>query len=131
MPGTCGIARAGGPLVVRLRANNVLQTGASFAVWSAAGTALERWDASAGVEGHSDHTVQAPSDQLDQGYLTWRIVVCSHDPNIVSGAVDVIVLQDGATCATTPPAHYDLAGIPACETGQVIPITDERKLVAG
>ncbi len=130
MPGTCGIAPAGGHLVVRLQANNVLQTGASFAVWDTSKTALERWNASAGVAGYSDHTVGTPSDQLVGGYLTWRIIVCSHDPNIVSGAVDVIVFQDAASCAMAPPAHYDLSDVPACEAGKVIPITDDRNFVS-
>jgi hypothetical protein len=123
----CRIAPASGHLVVRLLADNALQTGARFGVWDRTGqTLLEQWTMSAGVAGFSDHTVGTPSALLDGALLTWKIIVCSHDRAIDSGTVEVAVIQDGQGCETTPAAVYELErDVPSCEDGRAIPITDE------
>jgi hypothetical protein len=128
---SCPISLAGGHLVIRIQANNALQTGARFAIWDTLGrTALEQWTISAGVAGFSDHTVGTPTSQLDGAFLTWSIIVCSHDPQIGDGTVSVAVIQDGQPCASAPEASYPLQNIPFCADGRVIPITDELRFAA-
>lgn len=132
MARTIGISATGSHVVVRLSANNALQTGATFGIWDPTGMKLiEQWTMSAGVAGYSDHTVGTPPDQLCDCSLTWRIIVCSHDPNITIGDVDVLVFQAAQPCLITPPAHYHLPNVPECAGGTAIPIQGSGDLICG
>jgi hypothetical protein len=123
MSRTIQIAPAGVHAVVRLSANNALQTGASFAIYDSTGTkVIEQWTMSAGVAGYSDYTVGTPPAQLCGGSISWRVIVCSHDPTITTGTIDITVFQGSDACAMTPVAHYALTAVPDCATGSVIPI---------
>ena len=123
MARTIKISTAAGHVVVRLAANNALQTGASFGIYDSTGTNLiEQWTMSAGMAGYSDYTLGTPPDKLCGGSISWKIIACSHDPNITTADVDVLVLQGADSCVMTPLAHYALPNVPDCATGSVIPI---------
>ena len=122
----CTIDRAGGDVIIRLRATNALRAGADFALLGPDGaTQRDRWKMATGDTGTSDHTLTSPGlpvSSLDGNTLKWEVLCCSTVPGLEQGAADVIVLQSGAACPSIPPAHWDLTNVPNCATGKATPI---------
>ncbi len=127
----CRFSPTGGHLIVRLTANNALHAAGELGIWDPPGKELwEKWKMIAGVGGSSEYTVGTPPGQLVDAFLTWALLVCSHDANIDQGLVAIEVIQDGKPCVTDPPARYALTDVPACSANQVKPIRDKLRFKA-
>ncbi len=123
----CRFDPSGGHLVVRLTANNALHAGGEFGVWDPPAKELwEKWTMLAGVAGSFDYTIGTPPNQLIDAFLTWALVICSHDSSIDQGLVGIEVIQDGKACAIDPTAQYQRK-VPACESGQALHIPDKLR----
>jgi len=113
----CTIDRAGGDVIIRLRATNALRAGADFALLGPDGaTQRDRWKMATGDTGTSDHTLTSPGlpvSSLDGNTLKWEVLCCSTVPGLEQGAADV---------PSIPPAHWDLTNVPNCATGKATPI---------
>ena len=118
----CIVDSEGGPVTVRLMANNLLRAGADFLLEDADGEERESWKMTAGIEGESDEELDPPPGSLAGNVMAWEILVCSPDGRIDHGDVDIQVLQRGVPCVMTKPAHRSLEGVPACETNKAVSI---------
>src|SRR5688572_8695506 len=102
------IQKSGPHIIVRMTANNALHAAALFAIFDANEIELESWTMAVDPSGQINHSVGTPTAQLCDGFLTWRILVCSHDENIDSGDIEVTVRQNAVACPVAPPAVYNL-----------------------
>ena len=133
MPATeviyCIIAPDGGPVSVTLSANNMLAVGSEFAVWAADGTTrLEAWKLSPGAQGVETHRIGTAAAALRDHYLTWQLAVCSVQPAIDTGAVEVVLSQDGVSCPVTKDLRWTLEEIPQCDASGSNVIKFQRSL---
>ena len=121
---SCVINAEGGPLSVKLLANNALRAGADFRIVAiAGGTPRETWKMRAGDTGMGSQDVNSSPQTLDGNIMAWEILVCAMISNIDVGAVEIQVHQDGVSCPMTKPAQWSLERVPACDRQVLQPIS--------
>jgi len=114
----CVVNPDGGPLVLRLQATSAFRAGADFQLRLAGKPVVETWKQAAGDSGASDHDITLGPKEVDQHVLAWEILVCAMVPAIDQGIVEVQVMQDGANCAMTKLAQWQLEKVPGCATNK-------------
>ena len=115
----CIVNPDGGALSVRLQATNALRAGADFKLRPESGQpAVEAWKQAAGDSGSSEHALEIKAKDTEHHVLSWEILVCALVPAIDQGTVEVQVMQDGASCAMTKLAQWQLEGVPGCATNK-------------
>ncbi len=121
----CIVNPGGGPITVRLLANNALRAGADFRIVrmkTERKEVRETWKLAAGDTGAGEHEVSLRPRSLDGHVMAWQVLVCSVVPAIDRGTVEIQVLQDGVTCPVTKPAQWGLERVPRC-AGRARPIS--------
>jgi hypothetical protein len=126
---TCTVRGNGGPLVVRLTADNLLNSGARFILVDSTDTIRSNWTMQTGDDGRDEHRITefAPS-ALAGFYIKWLIRTCSRHPSAESGTIRVEVFQDGVAAPMSPLASWTQK-VPQCSTGTAFRITDFCDLV--
>ena len=115
----CVVNPDGGALVLRLQATSAFRAGADFKLRPEPGQpVIETWKQAAGDSGSSDHEIALAPKDVDQHVLGWEILVCAFVPAIDQGTVEVQVMQDGANCAMTKLAQWQLEKVPRCATNK-------------
>jgi len=111
----CIINPQGGPVTIRLEANNALRAVGKFALFDAGNQPQEQWPMKAGDTGSADFTIQTPPQSLKRMVMTWAVLCCSMLPAVDRGIVSIQILQDGAPCPLTKTALWVLTDIANCQ----------------
>ena|SRR5260221_6709110 len=104
----------GGPLTVKLFANNYIAAKTAFGLYNLTSNAqIEAWNLIVG----NSYVLQTPFNQLPNTQITFQFQYCSTVPAITDGIVEIQFLQDNVTCPITAPTKWVLSNIPDCNNG--------------
>lgn len=116
----CILNPNGGPITIRISANNALRASGNFSIQTKSldnWQVTEQWQQAAGDTGSSDHTVQTAPAALEGKAFAGLINCCALLANADMGAVEIQVLQNGVSLPLTKPMHWNLTGVPNCNSG--------------
>jgi hypothetical protein len=126
----CEIERHGGELTVRLTADNLLSAGARMFLVNPQNQVVSEWTMAVGDDGVDDHPIKgfAPAD-LKGFWIEWVVRACARHPNVETGTVEVVILQDGALQPILPEARWEPDSVPQCSSGTAFRIEDFVDLI--
>ena len=124
-PRRCVLDPEGGPVTVRLEADNLLRAVGAFALYDATNQKRLSWKMAAGDEGIADKELEGitPSS-LKDNKLTLRLRCCSLSPQADKGRLAIQIIQRGSARPLFPLAQWEIKEVPHCEGGQAVELTD-------
>jgi hypothetical protein len=122
----CLIKPNEGKIKVQLKVNNALLAGADFTIFDTEGNELHSFRMEIGQNGQAIHEINLPPTltlaTLNGKIIKWAIHICSGNPAIDTGTVEIILFQDDTVCPITNPLKWDITGIPLCSSGNALTI---------
>lgn len=112
----CILDKDKGLLTLAFKVSKSLAAGAEFKLYKAKDQKnYAAWKMACKDNDSVTYILKKRPEELNRHILSWQILLCSLDPKIYEGIVDIIIMQQGKPCKINIPSSREFKNIPPCQ----------------
>lgn len=106
----------GGPVIIKFSTTTPLMAGGDFRVFNKEKkTLLDSWKMTIADNEEEAHSIKILNKDLNMAVMVWQVLVCSKDPAVDKGSVNIDVFQGGKQIKLSLPIESELEEITPCK----------------
>lgn len=112
----CIVNKDEGFISVNFSVSNELMAGAEFKLLNSNNLEeINTWKMASKNASKSIYTIKLTAENINRHILTWQALVCSLNPKVFIGEINVVITQKGHPCRINIPATKEFDNIAPCQ----------------